>query len=283
MTIEELLKQESERLKDNGYVHGDREVDIFLSKLLKADSGTLINRCEDNIDDGTVETLQDMVNRRIQGEPVAYIVGTQSFFGWEFNSDNRALIPRPETETLTEILIRLINKKGLQEGKFLEVGTGAGIIAIALKKHFNSADITATDISDEALSLAEENARKLKVEVNFLESDLFSNVRDTDYDLIVANLPYVPTQKLEFVSDQILDWEPMVAIEAGEDGLKYIDPFIKKIGKHLKKSGIVALEFWHTHGEPVEELVKQYLPDHKVEIEKDLAGFDRYAIITPEN
>ncbi|HUD20996.1 MAG TPA: peptide chain release factor N(5)-glutamine methyltransferase [Candidatus Saccharimonadales bacterium] len=282
MNLQRLISTESQRLKDAGYVHGDREVAIILSKLLGIDSNELFNRYDNEVSPALAETLEKQVSRRLKGEPVAYIVGTQQFMSWEFLSDHRALIPRPETETLTETVIRLIRAHHLEGGKFLEIGTGAGIISICLKKHFPEAEITATDISDEALELAEENAKRLKVDVKFVESDLFQNVPKDKYDLIVANLPYVPTQKLDFVSDQILDWEPMVAIEAGEDGLKYLEPFLRQAPKFLKKDGIIALEFWHTHGDRVCDMVEKYLSEYGVKIEKDLAGFDRYAIIQPK-
>jgi release factor glutamine methyltransferase len=255
----------------------------MLGHILKVDSGSLMSRYDDDVDESLVETLEDCVNRRISGEPIAYIVGTQNFFGWEFIADKRALIPRPETEQLTEILIRKIRERHLEHGKFLEIGTGAGIISIVLKKHFPDAEILATDISDEALSLAEENAKKLKTEVDFIESDLYEKVPKEKFDLIVANLPYVPTERLAFVSDQILDWEPMIAIDAGNDGLKYIIPMIEQTAEFLNENGIVALEFWHTHGDEVSDLVEKHLPGYKTEVEKDLAGFDRYAIITPKS
>lgn len=281
MTIEEALKGAAAQLEDNGYLHGAREAQIFLADILRLDTSDIFNRYDDNIDPAAEEALVEAVAMRIQGAPVAYIVGTQSFMGWTLKSDKRALIPRPETEQLTELLVRQIRQHKLEHGRFLEVGTGAGPIAIALKKYFPSAEITATDISDEALELAQENANRLKVEINFLESDLFSELEGQKFNVIVANLPYVPSPKLAFVSDQILDWEPMVAIDAGEDGLKYITPFLEQISYHLNDNGLIALEFWHTHGEPVKELVEKHLPGYSVEIEKDLAGFDRFAIITP--
>ncbi|HSX42203.1 MAG TPA: peptide chain release factor N(5)-glutamine methyltransferase [Candidatus Saccharimonadales bacterium] len=282
MTVEQAVKTAAATLEDNGYVHGEREAVIFLSHILNLDTTNLYNRYEDNIDPAAEEQLAEAVETRLKGAPVAYIVGDQNFMGWAFLSDKRALIPRPETEQLVELLIRRVRDHKVERGKFLEIGTGAGPIAIALKKYFPQAEITATDVSEEALELAQENAQRLKVDITIVESDLFDQVPPAKYDVIVANLPYVPSPKLDFVSDQILDWEPMVAIDAGDDGLKYITPFLEQIKPFLSDYGIVALEFWHTHGQPVKELVAQHLPDHEVEIEKDLAGFDRFAFITPE-
>lgn len=283
MTIEQLVKDAADQLIDAGYVHGEREADIFLADLLDKDTAWLLSNYEKPLEDATVERMQERVAERLKGQPLAYIIGHQQFLGWNFLSDNRALIPRPETEQLTELVMREIRRRNLKNGRFLEIGTGAGPIAISLKKHFPEAHVTATDISDEALSLAEENAKRLAVEIDFIESDLFENVPKEKFDVIVANLPYVPSPKLNFVSDQILDFEPMIAIDAGDDGLKYITPLLEQIKPFLANDSIVALEFWHTHGDDVKDLVEKYLPDHTVTVEKDLAGFDRFAIIKSES
>ena len=281
MTVEQLIKGSADELVDAGYVHGEREASIFLAEILGVDTNTIYNRYEDEVDIAATEQMARAVQLRLKGQPLSYITGNQAFMGWKLKSDNRALIPRPETEQLCELLVREIQKRHLQNGQFLEIGTGAGPIAIALKKHCPQAEVTATDVSEEALELAEENAQMLKVEINFLQSDLFASVEKKKFDVIVANLPYVPTQKLNFVSDQILDWEPMVAIEAGEDGMKYITPFLEQAKEYLADNGIIAIEFWHTHGDPVRDIVEKELPNYEVEILKDLAGFDRFAIIKP--
>jgi release factor glutamine methyltransferase len=279
MTIEYALKEISGRLIDSGYVHGEREAGIFLSELLDKDTAWIFSHQDEPVSDQTLQQLHQWVDDRLKGKPVAYITGHQNFMGWDFVSDERGLIPRPETEYLVEQLVRFIRKEKLEQGNFLEIGTGSGIISIALKKFFPDAKITATDVSEEAIDLAEENAKRHKVDIDFIVSDLFKNAPKEKYNLVVANLPYVPTTKLSFVSDQILDWEPMIAIEAGEDGLLYIKPLLEAAKPFLADDGTIALEFWHTHGEPVKQLTDLHLPTHEVEVEKDLAGFDRYAFI----
>jgi release factor glutamine methyltransferase len=281
MTIEELIKTRSSELIDNGYIHGEREVNLFLAHILDKDSGSLFAHYEESADEAVINALDDAIRQRLSGSPVAYITGDQPFMGWKLISDSRALIPRPETELLVEELIRDIKANKLERGNFLEIGTGAGPIALALKKYFPQATIVATDVSEEALELASENARRLKVDVEFIQSDLFENVPKKKYDVIVANLPYVPTERLSFVSDQILDWEPMIAIEAGEDGLLYIKPYLEQLSRYLKKDGVAAIEFWHTHADPVQELAEQFLQDYEIDIRKDLAGYDRYAFFLP--
>lgn len=279
MTIEEALKTAGGYLKDNGYLHGEREAEIILSEILELDTSSIYSKYEDKLNDELLERFNEAVERRIKGEPIAYIVGNQHFMGWKLNCDSRALIPRPETEQLTEMVVRELRAIRNSNLNILEIGTGSGAMAIALKKYFPAATVTATDISEEALELAQENAQMLKVDINFIQSDLFKEINGK-FDCIVANLPYVPTPKLAFVSDQILDFEPMVAIDAGEDGMKYITPFIEEIGKHLEEKAIIGIEFWHTHGDDVRDLVEKHLPNYSVEVHKDLAGFDRFAIIS---
>jgi release factor glutamine methyltransferase len=281
MTIEELVRTSSETLRDNGFVHADKEAAFILSKVFNEDSAWFFTHGEDEADADKVEVVNDLITKRLQGCPLAYLLGEQPFLGWKFIADKRGLIPRPETEYLVELLSKQIKEFGLQDKKILEIGTGSGPIAISLKKFFPESTVTATDISGDAIELAEENARNIAADVEFLEGSLFEPVGDSRYNVIVANLPYVPSERLAFVSDQILDWEPLVAIEAGNDGLKYIEPFIKELPNHLAKGAIAAIEFWHTHGEPVKELAKQYLPNYEVVVEKDLAGFDRYAFFLP--
>lgn len=281
MTVEDLLRDAASTLRDNGYIHGEREANFMLGKILGKDSAWLTTHPEEEAPAAVGEVLQNMVDKRLQGCPLGYILGEQPFMGLKMRSDKRGLIPRPETEYLVELTARRIKEFGLQDKKFLEIGTGSGPIAIMLKKLFPEADITATDISADALELAEENATAHEVDIDFIESDLFSAVPNKKYDVVIANLPYVPSERLAFVSDQILDWEPMIAIEAGSDGLKYIAPFMEQLEKRLSPTGIAAIEFWHTHGEPVKELAKKNLPDHEVIVEKDLAGFDRYALLLP--
>lgn len=281
MTVEDLLRDATSELQSNGYVHGERETSFMLGKILHQDSAWLNTHPEEEVPAAVGTALQKMVAKRLQGCPLGYILEEQPFMGLKLRSDKRGLIPRPETEYLVEMVNKHIKDFHLQEKSFLEVGTGSGPIAISLKKLFPEATVTATDVSADALELAEENATLHGVDIDFIESDLFRNVPKKKYDLVIANLPYVPTERLAFITDQILDWEPMVAIEAGSDGLKYITPFIEKLDGFLGKNGIAAIEMWHTHGEPVRKLAKQYLPKHEVLIEKDLAGFDRYAIFLP--
>ncbi len=280
LTLNELLRDSAERLQTAGYIHGQREAEIILGHLTNLDTAKLFTQGEDLVDQAIAEKMDRAVTQRIKGRPIAYIVGSQSFLGLLLKTDERALIPRPETEQLVEFLVKKIRQKRLQSGFALEVGTGSGAIAIALKNYFPTLKIVATDVSADALELAEDNANLLGVEIDFKESDLFEDFISEKYDVIVANLPYVPTDKLAFVTEEILDWEPMIAIEAGTDGYLYIAKLLEQVGGYLKPGGILALEMWHTHAPLVQNSVEEFLPGYELAIEQDLAGYDRFAFIT---
>jgi release factor glutamine methyltransferase len=279
MQLNELLRTASHQLQEAGYLHGQREAEIILGHLTGLDTAKLFTSGEEEIDESIVRQTTKAVEERIKGRPLAYIVGTQQFLGFQLKSDERALIPRPETEQLVEHLVKRIRDRHLQSGEILEVGTGAGPIAISLKKYFPASRVTATDVSAEALELAEDNAQSLGVDIHFLESDLLSSVPVKPYDVIVANLPYVPEERLAFVSDEILDWEPMVAVQASEDGYDYIRRFLDSITPYTHEGTIIALEMWHTHAPLVEQQISTLFPGATIEIRQDLAGFDRFALI----
>src|SRR5579872_4905949 len=167
MTIEDLFRLTSDSLQDAGYVHGQREAEIIISHFLDADSRSIFSFFEKEADPVLVEFTQEALRKRLQGSPISYIIGEQQFMSWKLLTDSRALIPRPETEYLVEELISEIRGYKLETGDFLEIGTGAGPIALTLKKYFSSSKSTASDISEDALDLASENAKRLKVDVEF--------------------------------------------------------------------------------------------------------------------
>ncbi len=156
----------------------------------------------------------ELLSRRLNGEPLQYIEEYVPFYSIQINVDQRCLIPRPETEYMIEIIKNNIDTPK----KILDVGTGTGCIALMMKKLFPDSEVHAVDISNDALSLAKENAEINNLEVNFYQSDLLSNVETLDFDLIVANLPYIPTSTLSTLNKEVIDYEPLIALDGGEDG-----------------------------------------------------------------
>ena len=213
----------------------------------------------------------ELLSRRLNGEPLQYIEEYIPFYSIQINVDQRCLIPRPETE----FLIELIKNNSDNPKKILDVGTGTGCIALMLKKLYPESTVDACDISLEALDLAKENAAINNLEINLFQSDLLSDVEEVDYDIIVANLPYIPTETLTSLESEVVDYEPLLALDGGVDGLLYINRLIKEIEEKVIRSLTLFLEVDTSHATTVLNNLSHW---KQVELEKDLVERDRYII-----
>lgn len=189
-----------------------------------------------------LEPLREMVRKRASGVPLQHLLGTVEFHGRVFASDARALIPRPETEQLMELILAL---EGEKPARMLDVGTGSGVIALTLAGELPDAEVVAVDVSPLALSLARENAARLGMEerIKFFESDLLSGVEGA-FDLIVANLPYIAAEEIKTLSREV-QHDPVLALEGGIVGVEIIDRLIAQARGHLNPGGRLVLEIGH--------------------------------------
>ena len=187
-----------------------------------------------------LEPLRELVKRRSDGEPLQHLLGTVEFCGLTFLCDKRALVPRPETEQLVELLVTDYMQN--PESRIVDVGTGSGVIALSLASKFPEAKLFAVDVSDEALALAQENAARLNLSdrLLFLKSNLLEKVEGT-FDVIVANLPYVSTQDRSTLSREVLH-DPEIALFAGTQGDELVRDLIEKACSRLAPGGVLALE-----------------------------------------
>ena len=213
----------------------------------------------------------ELLSRRLNGEPLQYIEEYIPFYSIQINVDQRCLIPRPETE----FLIELIKNKSDNPKKILDVGTGTGCIALMLKKLYPESTVDACDISLEALDLAKENSEINNLEINLFQSDLLSDVEEVDYDIIVANLPYIPTETLSSLESEVVDYEPLLALDGGVDGLLYINRLIKEIEEKDITNLTLFLEVDTSHATTILNNLSHW---KQVELEKDLVERDRYII-----
>ena len=213
----------------------------------------------------------ELLSRRLNGEPLQYIEEYIPFYSIQINVDQRCLIPRPETE----FLIELIKNNSDNPKKILDVGTGTGCIALMLKKLYPESTVDACDISLEALDLAKENAEINNLEINLFQSDLLSDVEEVNYDIIVANLPYIPTETLSSLESEVVDYEPLVALDGGIDGLLYINKLIKEIEEKDIRNLTLFLEVDTSHATTILNNLSHW---KQVELEKDLVERDRYII-----
>jgi len=191
--------------------------------------------------------LRELVKRRSEGVPLQHLLGTVEFLGHEFLCDPRGLIPRPETEELVGLVLKLAP----EAVSFLDVGTGSGVIALSLAMARSEAKVTACDISKAALALTAENRARLGLEarVDLIESDLLSAV-DGSFDVIVANLPYIPSPEIPTLSREVRH-DPVSALDGGPNGLQLIERLADQLPSRLVDGGVVALEIGHDQAERV--------------------------------
>ena len=220
---------------------------------------------------------EEGIKRYEAGEPVQYILGNVNFYGLEIDIDKRVLIPRFETEELVEIITKIIRDNNMHNLDILDIGTGSGCIALALKNNIKDSNVTGVDISNDALEVANHNKTKLGLDVTFKLSNIFSNVT-SKYDIIISNPPYIPFDG--YVEDIVKKNEPEIALFAKDNGLFYYDLILKECHKYLKERYLIAFEIGDNQGLAIKELIYKYLGNNtQVEIKKAMNGLERFIII----
>lgn len=212
--------------------------------------------------------IEKFLKQRKKHKPLAYILKSAEFFGFDFYVNKNVLIPRPETEELVDLIQKQIN----QNTKVLDIGTGSGAIAISLQKLTN-AKVVAVDVSKKAISVAKKNAKNLDAKVNFVCSDLFENLQGQVFDVIVSNPPYVSESEFVNLEKDVRDFEPKLALVAEKDGMMIYEKIIKEAPKHLQKGGKIFFEIGHTQAEKIKKLLEKDFEN--ITIKKDLEGKDR--------
>ena len=226
------------------------------------------------------DNLEEAIERLKNGEPVQYIVGDVDFYGNIIKVNKNVLIPRRETEELVEKTIDYLKKLFPNEIiNILDIGTGSGCIPITIKKHLPKCNITAVDISKEALSVAKDNASANHVEINFIESNLFQNVT-SKYHCIISNPPYIKED--EEIMDIVKNNEPHLALYAPNNGLYFYQEILKNSSQYLEDKFIIAFEIGDTQGQDIINIAKDYFPKSKIILEQDLQHLDRFVFIINE-
>lgn len=223
--------------------------------------------------------FDEALERLSNGEPVQYIVGDTDFYGNIIKVNKNVLIPRRETEELVEKTLDYLNKSFDNNITILDIGTGSGCIPITLKKHLPSSTIDACDISPLALEVAKDNALSNNVDINFIESDIFSNISNK-YDCIISNPPYI--REDEEIMPIVKNNEPHIALYAKDNGLYFYKEILKNAHNYLKEKFLIAFEIGDLQGPSVKGLASKYFPHAKIVLEKDLQHFDRFIFIISE-
>jgi release factor glutamine methyltransferase len=272
MTVLEVLQSTTAYFQKRRVESPRLNAEHLLAFILKRKRIELYLEFERVLTEAELAPLRELVRRRGQGEPLQHLLGTVEFAGRVFLCDKRALVPRPETEELVGKIAdcRMPNA----DCRILDVGTGSGVIALSLAAKFPGAKVTATDISDEALALGEENGRRLGIEnVVFAKSDLFEGI-DNTFDLIVANLPYIAATDRATLSPEVLR-DPEIALFGGERGDEIVRKLIEAARSHLAPGGLLALEVGLGQADDLAALMteKNY---HDIATEADYAGVIRF-------
>ena len=293
-TVRELLDVAVARLRDTGSESARLDAELLLGYALDTDRTAVIAHTDAPVGDGAAARFQALLDRRAAGEPVAYIRGVKEFHGLAFGVDPRALIPRPETELLVqlgelEVVRRLVGSprpKGAPNIRVIDVGTGSGAVAVTLtvllrrRRMLDDVAITAADVSDEALQLAKENAVAHAVgdRIEFDIVDLLPGTVSVPWDVVLANLPYVRSDAIPTLP-VAASFEPARALDGGPDGLRVIARLLDQLPSGLARDGVALLEIGGDQGSQIRALVADLLPGWACDVELDLGGLPRVAII----
>jgi release factor glutamine methyltransferase len=251
------------------------EMEIYLAFLLACSRLDLLGRSEEEIPVDKLGALQKAWLQIQEGVPVAYLVNTKDFYGRFFYVDENVLIPRGETEMLVDWVKELASS----DAAILEVGTGSGAIAVTLKLENPKYKIMATDVSAEALEVARKNAANLGAEVEFIQSDLLESIPERDFEILVANLPYIGVEKFNFIAENVEKFEPHVALLGGSDGLDLYRKMFDQILRQKRNFKYILGEIGFCHGETIKKVCEEKFPDAEFELRQDYSGLDRHFMV----
>ena len=274
MTYFELWKWGEKRLADAGIAEASLDARYLLLEAFEMDMAHFLLKEQEQVPatEGRTREYSDAIQARAARVPLQYLTGKQDFMGLIFHVDERVLIPRQDTETLVELVLKENTDK---KARILDLCTGSGCIAVSLAVLGGYRKVDAVDISEDALAAAEENGTRLGGKVRFLKSDLFSALDpEKKYDIIASNPPYIPTEVLNGLEPEVKDYEPRMALDGSEDGLAFYRRIAVAAPAFLRAGGRIYLEIGYDQGAAEEELLwNNGLA--RTRVVKDAAGRDR--------
>lgn len=275
MTVLELIQNTTAFLQRKGVESPRLSIEYLLAEALGKRRLDLYLDYDQRLPEQILEPLRDKVRRRSEGEPLQHLLGSWEFYGRRFKTDRRALIPRPETERLAELMLKQIPVETSSGARLADIGTGSGVLAITLALERPGLEVVATDISADTLALARENglAHGIDGRIKWLQTDLLSGV-DTDFDFLVTNLPYIPTAEMATLPREVRH-DPPLALDGGADGLDVIRRFIEEAPSHLKPGAGVLLEIGISQASGVADILQQQ-KYRDISVEKDYQGVERF-------
>lgn len=283
-TVGRALNSARERLNEVDCPTASLDAQVILAYVLGVDRSWLFAHHEYKLNATQADQYTDLIARRMQHEPVAYLIGRKEFYGLEFYVDQRVLIPRPETELLVDAVLDFAGLISQDERvKIADVGTGSGAIALSVANHCDNVDIYAIDLSVDALEVAERNIARLDArgQVTLAQGDLLTPLPEQVH-VIVANLPYISNELYSTLDADVRDFEPQLALEAGPEGLDAIQRLLCQAHRYLRPNGAIFLEIGYEQGMAVRTLAQSIFPNaQRLGVRQDYHGRDRLVTIIP--
>lgn len=275
MRINELIKVGVKRLKEKEIEEPVLKMRLLVASALNKNKEYIIAHGEDEIDSLKLEEIYSKMSKLEEYLPIQYITNKQEFMKLKFFVNENVLIPRSDTEILVEEIIENYKNK---EVKILDLCTGSGCIAISLKKYIENSKIYAVDISKDALKVAKQNAINNGVDIKFIESDIFKNINEEKFDIIVSNPPYIKTEVINKLDKEVKK-EPFIALDGGKDGLYFYKKIIEEGYKFLNENGKIFFEIGYDQKDEIINIIKNDARYEVIKTKKDLGNNDRVIVI----
>ena len=271
MKLSELYGLFVDTLNKSGFAEAESDSRLIFEYIAGIDRVKLTLEGDRELEPGVEEKLKAALAKRLTHMPVQYITGYQNFMGLEFMVSKDVLIPRMDTETLVEEVLRL----GLSNVRVLDICTGSGCILLSILKYVYGSSGVGVDISDDALGVAKANSEALGIDATFIKSDMFENIpKDERFDIVVSNPPYIRSDVIGTLMSEVKDYEPLLALDGSEDGLKFYRIIADRAPEYLNNGGMLFLEIGYDQGAEVSALLTA-AGFTDVEVIKDLSGLDR--------
>ena len=293
LPLKELISIGAKQLRDAGVADAEIDAKELYCFMQNMDRTALMLRWQEVLQDNQCEAYFDLIERRASRVPLQHIIGRQEFMGLPFEVNDKVLIPRQDTETMVEDALELLDKGTLRGQEYtgglgkgtdvLDLCCGSGAIGISIAKLAKGAHVTCSDLSKEALEVAQRNARLNDCKsVKFTESDMFDafcgRLGKKKFNLIISNPPYIPPSVIEGLEPEVRDHEPMMALDGGEDGLDFYRIIAQQAPEHLKKGGVLMMEIGFDQKNAVKGLLQETGRFEKIVGLTDLTGKDRIIV-----
>jgi release factor glutamine methyltransferase len=277
-TILALIQWADERFKKGGLANPRLDAEVLLAETLGMDRVGLYTHFDQPLQPDELARFKKLILRRLRREPMAYILGKREFWSLSFKVTPDVLIPRPETEILVTEALKTLAELDGKEISILEIGTGSGAISVALARELPAAKVVATDLSAQALALAEENAlhHGVRTQIHFLQGDLFQPLtKESNFSLVITNPPYVPRGEFPSLMPEVRDFEPRMALDGGADGLDFFRRVLPRVGEFLNSGGWFLAEMGEGQDQEILKIAEKTPDLESFQSVKDLAGIKR--------